>query len=217
MELAGVSAAVDPNADVYKTPEEDGGQDMFLKLLVTQLQNQDPLDPMDNTEFVAQLAQFRQLEALTNVDNSMSDMSDSVAGMQNLNSANLIGKSVKLEGNGLYFAGDPVLFGYELPEGAAKVSIKVYNSSYQLVKETDLNGAGRGEYDYTWDGTDFNGTPLPQGPYTFSVQAVDAEGLPLEAIPHSIGMVTSVVLETDGVTVMAGGNATSMDKIREIY
>ncbi len=217
MELAGVSSAVDPNAPVYRTEEDDGGQDMFLKLLVTQLQNQDPLDPMDNTEFVAQLAQFRQLEALSNVENSVSGMSESMTSMQNFSSANLVGRGVKLDGNGMYLAGSPVVFGYELVEGADHIEIKVYDSSHRLVKSTVKGGAGRGEYDFTWDGTDNNGVQLPDGLYNFSVKAFDPDGYPLEVIPHTVGVVSSVAFGEDGVTVMAGGAATSMDKIKEIY
>ncbi len=217
MELAGVSAAVDPNAPVYKTEDSDGGQDMFLKLLVTQLQNQDPLDPMDNTEFVAQLAQFRQLEALSNVESSVSGMSESMTSMQNFSSASLLGRGVKLEGNGLYYAGSPVVFGYNLTEGADHIEIKVYDSNFRLVKSAVKGGAGRGEYDYSWDGTDNNGVQLPEGLYNFTVKAFDPDGQQLAVTPHTVGAVSSVAFGEDGVTVMAGGTKTSMDKIREIY
>jgi len=217
MELVGVSSAVDPNAPVYRTPDDDGGQDMFLKLLVTQLQNQDPLDPMDNTEFVAQLAQFRQLESLASLDSSMTGMAESMTNMQNFDSANLLGRGVKLDGNGMHYSGNPVIFGYELVEGADHIEIQVYDSSHRLVKSTQKGGAGRGEYDFTWDGTDNNGIQLPEGSYTFSVEAFDQNGRPLEVKPHTVGVVDSVVFKDGGVTVMAGGTATSMDKIKEIY
>ncbi|MBE9528946.1 MAG: flagellar hook assembly protein FlgD [Proteobacteria bacterium] len=217
MELVGVSSAVDPNAPVYKTPDDDGGKDMFLQLLVTQLQNQDPLDPMDNTEFVAQLAQFSQLESLANLDQSMTGMAESITSMQNFSSASLLGRGVKLDGNGMYYAGTPVIFGYELVEGADHIDIKIYDSNNRLVKSTQKGGAGRGEYDFTWDGTDNNGIQLKEGLYNFDVRAYDPEGLPLEVKSHMVGVVDSVAFKDGGVTVMAGGTATSMDKIKEIY
>ncbi len=218
MELAGVASAVDPNAPVYKTQKsDDGGKDMFLKLLVTQLKNQDPLDPMDNTEFVAQLAQFRQLESLSSLSKSMNGMSDSITSMQNFNSANLLGRGVKVEGNGLSFAGTPVLFGYTLKEGAAGIDVNIYDSNQRLVKSVQLKGAGRGEYDYTWDGTNNNGIVVPNGDYNFTVGAFDADTLPLKVVPHTVGTVTSVAFDENGVTVTAGGIPTSMDRIKEIY
>jgi flagellar basal-body rod modification protein FlgD len=217
MELIGVSSAVDPNAPVYRTPEDDGGKDMFLKLLVTQLQNQNPLDPMDNTAFVAQLAQFRQLESLASVDKSMGEMLNAMTSMQNFNSSNLLGRGVKLDGNGMYFSGSPVIFGYELVEGATKIEISIYDDNNKLVKSTIKGGAGRGEYDFTWDGTDNNGIELAEGAYNFSVNAYDPEGQPLNVKTHMVGIVDSVAFKDGEVTVMAGGVAISMDKIKEIY
>jgi flagellar basal-body rod modification protein FlgD len=71
-------AATDPS-DAGKTRESRLGQDAFLKLLTTQLANQDPLAPQENGEFLAQLAQFSSLEKLTSIETSIKEMATAFA------------------------------------------------------------------------------------------------------------------------------------------
>lgn len=70
------------------------GQDAFLKLLTTQLQNQDPLNPMDDTQSVAQLAQFSAVQATTELKDSFTSFESNFSVMQ---SAGLLGKSVSAQ------------------------------------------------------------------------------------------------------------------------
>ena len=86
------------------------GKDDFLKLLITQLSNQDPTSPMENTEFIAQMAQFSSLEQMTNMNESFQQMS----AMLNSNQAvTTIGKTVELDLNGVTTTGvvDAVTYG----------------------------------------------------------------------------------------------------------
>lgn len=69
------------------------GKDDFLKLLITQLSNQDPTNPMENTEFIAQMAQFSSLEQMTNMNESFAKMASMINSSQ---AANTIGKTVEI-------------------------------------------------------------------------------------------------------------------------
>jgi flagellar basal-body rod modification protein FlgD len=83
MSVSGISSnsgtANDPTSGVTSARETRLGQDAFLKLLTTQLANQDPLKPQDNGEFIAQLAQFSSLEKLTSIEASMKELSAAFA------------------------------------------------------------------------------------------------------------------------------------------
>ena len=83
MSVAGISSnsgsANDSTSGVAAGRETQLGQDAFMKLLTTQLANQDPLKPQDNGEFIAQLAQFSSLEKLTSIETSMKDLSAAFA------------------------------------------------------------------------------------------------------------------------------------------
>src|SRR5210317_754089 len=77
------------------------GKDDFLNLLITQLQNQDPLKPTDSTEFTAQLAQFSSLEQLGNVNENLKQLQDFQASINNSQAVSLIGKEITATGNSL--------------------------------------------------------------------------------------------------------------------
>src|SRR5690606_1261481 len=89
------------------------GKDAFLKLLVTQLQNQDPLNPLDDKEFIAQLAQFSSLEQMTNVSEGIAALTEKTAQQDMLSAVSYIGKEVTAEGSSMTKAGNyvtPVYF-----------------------------------------------------------------------------------------------------------
>ena len=98
---AGEKAKVDQAVDFYnkqnKTNERvasnELGKDDFLKLLITQLQNQDPTEPMENQEFIAQMAQFSSLEQMTNMSTSFAKMASFISSQE---AANTLGKTVEL-------------------------------------------------------------------------------------------------------------------------
>ena len=120
-------------AAAQTAPAKAGGQvsrDDFMKLLIAQLKNQDPLSPMDNQEFAAQLAQFNSLEQLIGLNEKF----DSLATQQGLatqfNSAALIGKQVAGNGNKINLDGSGnANLHYVLGANAAKVTVKLLNSA----------------------------------------------------------------------------------------
>ncbi len=217
MELSGVDHTL-AAGPVAKVPErEEMGKAAFLKLLVAQLKNQDPMDPMDNGEFVAQLAQFSSLEGITNLGVSMDGVASSMEAMQNLNTAGLIGRRVLIEGNAMEYADAPVVFGYGLEESAASVTVSVYSAGGNVVRRMDLGAVSYGEHVITWDGEDNSGSLVAPGPYTFSVRAANESGERLETVPYTSGMVSAISMEDGTASLIVGGKLITQDQIKEIY
>lgn len=193
------------------------GKDEFLKLLVTQLENQDPLEPMDNTEFVAQLAQFSTLEGITNLQGSVDGMTGSMDSMRDMGTAELIDRMVKTESEDFTFDGTEALAGYELAGPASEVVVTVRNSSGVPVKRINAGSAEGGAYEFVWDGTDDQGVASEPGVYSIDVSAIDDSGAEVGASPFTFSKVTGVEFGPEGPSLMTGSGKISASKIKEIY
>ncbi|MEK6531058.1 MAG: flagellar hook capping FlgD N-terminal domain-containing protein [Deltaproteobacteria bacterium] len=212
---ASLTTASDTTAATSAT--DTVGKDDFLLLLVTQLQNQDPLDPMDNTEFVAQLAQFSTLEGITNLGTSMEDVADNISTMQSFSTSGLVGRSVKIEGDSFEYNGEDVLLGYTLASDAQSVMISIYDSTGALVRGIDAGAASYGDYEGGWDGTDDYGDALDEGTYSYYVNAKDANGNSVDVTTYVTGTVGSVSLSNGAASINVGEETVAQEDIKEIY
>ena len=203
MEVSGVVNA--GNAGQGSSTKNLLGKDDFLKLLTTQLQNQNPLNPMDGTEFIAQLAQFSSLETLQDISSQIKEMVMSQNSMQAAIATGMIGKKVKT-GDGEISLKGKAEMNYSLPQDAAKVKISILDSSGKLVREVETASQATGSRSFTWDGKDSNGKVLPDGTYNFKVEALNASGNQIEVTPLSGGTVTGVSIENNTIYLVLDGN-----------
>ena len=193
-------------------------KDAFLKLLVTQLQNQDPLEPTDNTEFVAQLAQFSSLEGINNLNKSMEDITRSITGMQDISAAGLVGRFAKTGGNTFEsISGMESEFGFELDSPASSVKVSIADSKGRVVRNIDMGPLSAGDNRIAWDKTDDSGVQLGDGAYTFKITAVDQKNDTVPAAPYTIGLITSVGFDAGASTLKVNGLPVSRNDIREIF
>lgn len=197
------------------------GKDDFMKLMISQLKNQDPLNPMDGTAFSAQLAQFSSLEQLTNLNTYMKQSIDANATLtQSINNTlitGLIGKGVKLSGGDIKVNGqDSITLGYNLPSEAKTAQIKIYNESGALVKTIDGISTTSGGNKLSWDLTDNNGNKLPNGKYKFEVDAVNLSGDNMTLDIYKIGTIDGVRFTDQGTVLLVGGAEYSLADIAEV-
>lgn len=133
---------------------DDLGRDVFLQLLTTQLQNQNPLEPQENSEFVAQLAQFSQLESLGELNNNFTDFSSSFLSNQALAASSLVGTSVTVPSNTALLAPGGVVSGQvQLPASSNDVNIDIFDSTGSFVDRIPLGTQAAGELVFRWDGS----------------------------------------------------------------
>jgi flagellar basal-body rod modification protein FlgD len=197
------------------------GKDEFLRLLVTQLKNQDPTNPMDGQQFAAQLAQFSTVEQLINIDSTLAangQMNGLLA--QGVNSgvaAGLIGKTVEANSNLISWSGvgrPPLSF--ELTGPADAVQVTVYDENGQAVREMVLDGGAAGKHTVEWDGKNSGGIDVPPGTYTYEVTAATADGKPVEVKTTLKGKVDRVTFGPDGIMLWIGGVAVPMSGVRSV-
>ncbi len=197
------------------------GKDDFLKLLITQMQNQDPLNPMDGTQYAAQLAQFSQLEQLQNLNNSMTQSINAnltlTQSINNTLASTLIGKDVKMGSSTVSNDGQGSIdLGYNLPSNASSVSINIYDSMGNLVKSVDNLPTSAGDNKLSWDFSDNNGNKLPEGEYTYKISAKDSSGNDITATPFTIGTITGIKFTDSGTQLIINNNAYQLSDVLEI-
>jgi len=197
------------------------GKDDFLKLMMAQLRYQDPMNPMDNTAFSAQLAQFSSLEQLTNINTSLLQSINAnlmlAESVNNTMSATLIGKQVKLSNTTIQKTGqDSANIGYTLPGDAVSAKISIYNEAGTLVKTIDDASTTKGDNKLSWDFSDNQGNTLPDGNYTFEVQAKGANGDDMAVTNFLYGRIDGVKFTTSGTKLMVNNSEYLLSDILEI-
>ncbi|HPW68671.1 MAG: flagellar hook capping FlgD N-terminal domain-containing protein [Desulfomonilia bacterium] len=193
------------------------GKNDFLKLLVKQLQYQDPLNPMENTDFTAQLAQFSSLETLSNIDENISRLGILQNSINNINAMSFIGKQVNAQGNILNYTGSDMNIDFSLDALAAELRVKIFAEDGRLVRTIERANVQEGNVQCVWDGTDHDGEPVSEGRYRFFIQAADYKGNAVGTTSYAAGVVTGVRYDK-GVTYLIIGdkevNIADIDKIQ---
>ena len=136
-----------------KSPKSSLGQEDFLKLMTTQLQNQDPFAPMENGEFIAQMAQFSTVTGITEMGQTLKGLSEKLNEFRIATASDLLGNSVLVPGNVVRPNKDGEVHGIiDLPSPSSETSVSFFDSSGELVHSVDLGSQGRGLVGFEWKG-----------------------------------------------------------------
>jgi flagellar basal-body rod modification protein FlgD len=191
-------------------------EDQFLKLLTTQLQNQDPTNPMDNMQLTSQLAQISTVEGITNLNTTLQSISSQMDLSQSIDATSFIGKSVLVQGNSILLGTDSTSgstvttpFGINLTSDAANVQVKITDANGTVVNTVNLGKTKAGVYSYDWDGKSSTGAASSNGSYSFTVTATDANGNAVTVNPLTYGLVGSVAYTSSGPVLNLGTAGTT--------
>jgi flagellar basal-body rod modification protein FlgD len=210
---AGLTGTTAPAATVSGTDI----QDRFLKLLVTQMKNQDPLNPMDNAQITSQLAQISTVNGIQQLNTTMQSLSTSFLSAQSMQSTSLIGHTVLTDGSTLNVAdGVPAYAAIELAQAADSVKVNIVSPAGNIVRQLDLGPQATGIAGFQWDGLDDSGAKVAAGSYTYQVAATRG-GQKIDATTYMAGTVASVTLAADGAHLAVGGiGDLTMQQIKRI-
>jgi len=181
--------------------------DTFLKLLTSQLQNQNPLSPMDTTQFTQQLVQFSSVEQSIRQNQNLETLIALQKSSQAGNAVSYIGKEVDLNGSVVGLVDNVGVVTYELPEEASRTTINIYDKDGKLVRRMEgTNKAGRNAVE--WNGTSDTGAKVADGDYKVEVVAQNAATQNINVKTVITGVVSDVrfvngatMLTVDGVTL----------------
>ena len=187
----------------------------FLTLLVTQLQNQDPLDPMDTNEFTSQLVQFASVEQQIQQNANLEAVLRAERGGQAAAAVGYIGTLAEIDGNTLPLETGFAEASYTLGENAHETVITVRDVSGKIVHSTSGETAA-GRHLFQWDGLDDAGEPLPDGAYTLEIAAVRQDGEPVAMIQSAFGRVDGTAVEGGTLMLLVGDLLVPVDHVLSV-
>ncbi|MEO6147772.1 MAG: flagellar hook assembly protein FlgD [Sulfuriferula sp.] len=175
-------------------------QDTFMKLLVTQMKNQDPLNPLDNAQVTSQLAQLSTVTGIEKMNATLQSLIGSYQSSQTLQAASMIGHGVLVAGSSLNLNNGQAPFGIDLNTSADDVKVTIKNASGMAIRSMDLGSQQAGMLALQWDGTTDSGAAAANGQYSFSVDAIQG-GQKVGATALAFGQVASVANSGQGVVL----------------
>jgi flagellar basal-body rod modification protein FlgD len=194
------------------------GKDEFLKMLIAQLKNQDPLNPLQGEEMAAHLAQFSSLEQLIDINTQLvNQASANEALAQTMNSGvalNTLGRDVVAIGNQVAIPS----------EGAAAVTVsvgnaggtgtlRIYDASGREVGSRSLGAVSGGRQTFELGSA---AAGLPPGAYTYAVEVVDGDGNSVPTQTFTVGRVDGIQYGSTGPVLTSGPLTITLGSIVEI-
>lgn len=192
-------------------------EDRFLKLLVTQMKNQDPLNPLDNAQVTSQMAQLSTVSGIEKLNTALQAMSSSFASSQSLQAAGMIGRSVLAEGASLLLQGGAAAGGFSLAQPVDHAVVTIKGAAGNTLTSMDLGAQKAGNVMFQWDGATDSGAKAADGAYTFEVSAKQG-GQKVDAVSLTLGKVGSVSLGASGVTLNTDTlGSLDVTKVKQIF
>jgi flagellar basal-body rod modification protein FlgD len=196
-----------------------GGTD-FLTLMLAQLKNQDPTSPVDSNTFLTQLAQLSEVQGITSLNTSFSALSSSLSSSQALQASSLLGHQAMVNSGTATLAANGTITGaVNVPQTTSQVVLNISDSSGALVGQINLGAQSAGLANFSWNGTESNGSQAPPGQYTLSAQYAGATSGSAAATTLVNGTIESVSMGagSTGLTLnVAGIGSVPFSSVQQI-
>lgn len=197
------SAASSPAAANAPTAAVEDASQRFLTLLVSQLQNQDPLNPLDNAQITSQLAQLSTVTGVNKINDTLTTLSTSLNANQYMQSAGLVGHDVVVTGNQVQVTDGTARLGYALKADADTVTVTIKDAAGAVVRTMDAGGGKADVHFVDWDGKDNSGKAVADGTYTFVVTASAAKAS-VDTTALTVGHVSGLIPGSSGGQLQLG-------------
>lgn len=198
--------------------EQSLGQRDFLKLMITQFQNQDPFQPLESGEFLGQIAQFSTVAGISELQTAFGDLSKQLVGNQALQGAGLIGRDALVAVDSVDYDGQgESLRGVVEVAGDGDVVVELSDAAGQLVRSISLGQPGPGQTSFSWDGRNGDGSEVPAGEYQITARINSETGS--TSVPVLLqGRIASISLggSAGAAFNVVGIGAVALSEIRQV-
>jgi len=193
------------------------GKDDFLKLLLVELQYQDPTEPTDTEKILSQTSQLAALEASDNTNSALEKLAASLGSSQQFSTIAAIGKTADLGSDAIaHEKGSSSTFEVYFPESVEQGTVDITDRQGNTVGTLEVGTNPAGVYQFTWDGIGSNGAAIDSGIYSVNARYTDQNGAAqttrLGAYP-----IESVRFDNGNTLVKVGSNYVPLENIREVY
>lgn len=185
------SSSLASSASTKNATTSEASQDRFLKLLVAQLNNQDPMNPMDNAQMTSQLAQINTVSGIQTLNDTMTSMASQIAALQSLQGSTTIGHEVLTEGSTVNVTDGVGKGSFDLSGNADTVKVEVRNAVGTVLGTVSMGALESGRQSFSWDASQYTNA----GELTFKVVATNGSTA-----------VTSTALERNKVVSVSNDN-----------
>jgi len=177
---------------------------MFLKMLTTQMKNQDPLNPVDSTDYATQLATFSGVEQQVQTNQLLQSLVGQlgVSGMAQL--ASWVGMDAKAAAPAV-FSGVPITLYPSPAQGADSTMLVAYDAQKREISRQQIPVSSD---PISWTGKDANGNPIPNGVYTFKLESVQAGTVIADDVVAAYSKVTETQQGAGGAVLVLDSGAT---------
>jgi flagellar basal-body rod modification protein FlgD len=187
-------------------------QDRFLKLLVAQLNNQDPMNPMDNAQMTSQMAQINTVTGINKLNETMSNMVSQLLSTQILQSASMVGHNVLLAGNTLNVSNGVAAGAVDVGASADSVTVEIQSPGGQVLDTFNLGAKNAGRHEFTWDASAYQGQTVK-----IAVKA-SMGGKSVSATPMAVDTIQSVSNESGVLKLnLTNGSSVAYTDVAAIY
>ncbi len=194
--VAGVGASAADSVTTL-TKNDAGSEDRFLKLLVAQMKNQDPLNPLDNAQVTSQMAQINTVSGIERLNTTVAGLNSQLVQLQTMQGAALVGHEVTVSGDRLSVAGGSGVGGFELSSAADSVKVEILNAAGRVAGSIDLGALSAGRHAFEW----------PAG----TVQDGDGYRFRVTGTAGSASVVSGTLMRDHVDAVSSAGNVLSLE------
>ncbi|STX42889.1 flagellar basal-body rod modification protein FlgD [Legionella donaldsonii] len=215
----GANIGVNQLSQAGTTQGKGLGQQDFLRLMVAQVQHQDPLEPSTNGDFLAQLAQFSTNDGITKMQESIEQLASSLQSNQALQASALVGRKVLVNSTSLSLGqeGDTKA-AVDIPAGVSDLTASIYAESGELIRKIPLGQRSAGQFEFSWDGFNQKGERVSAGKYAIKVNGIYS-GKEVALRTMTAANVDSVSLGQNGEGLklnVAGVGPVSLNDVKQI-
>ncbi len=207
------STASSPSSSVALTSLSSNFNN-FLKMLMTQLQNQDPTSPMDTNQFTSELVQFSSVEQQINTNASLTQLIQLTQGGEVMQASAMTGKKVTVSSDHVPLQNGQGTIQFSTPT-AEPVDIAIYNTNGAKLNEAMLMSAS-GTNTWNWNGKTSSGASVPDGSYQVVVTAANSSGTTTTLSTSIVGTATGVLSQSSGVQLQLGALSVDFSKVQSV-